>query len=262
MRRGWGAVTRCPRRTSYLRLRPRPDLSYPKIAERLTIIGPQNTQELGYRTSPWQQAAAAADRIPHHLDHSDDAVAQAHLAAFGEALDTLPLLAPPRPMPPVAAAAETFERATRIRIRIRIRIRTQGWHARALHRAIREPRTAPVTGDGTGLALFLDTALVVIIAAAHWHTRRHHAQQTEAAHQTLTNLQVAYQQAAVPLAALTQPRPNQKVVNRYDLAHPAHRRPAGVQRTDRTPASTGQTPPTSAKSPPTQQSAPGGQRHR
>ncbi|MGK5448049.1 relaxase/mobilization nuclease domain-containing protein, partial [Streptomyces radiopugnans] len=68
-----------------------PDLSYPKIQQRLTAIDPHPAHRPDHRTTPWQQAAAAADRIPHHLDHSDDAVAQAHLAAFGEALDTLPL---------------------------------------------------------------------------------------------------------------------------------------------------------------------------
>ncbi|MBN3932181.1 mobilization protein [Streptomyces verrucosisporus] len=174
------------------------DLSYPRIAERLTAISPQPAQEPDHRTSPWQQAAAAADRIPHHhLDHSDDAVAQAHLAAFGEALDTLPLLAPHDLRPRLRQAAEAFERAARSRIR------AQGRHARALRRAIRELRTAPVTGDGTGLALFLDTALVVVIAAAHWHARRRHAQQAEAAHRAATHLRAAYTVAAEePMARL------------------------------------------------------------
>ncbi|WP_199845259.1 hypothetical protein [Streptomyces sp. MMG1522] len=47
------------------------------------------------RTDPWHQATAATERVPHHLDRADDEAAQAHIAAFGEALDALPLVAPP-----------------------------------------------------------------------------------------------------------------------------------------------------------------------
>lgn len=65
-----------------------PDLSLPKIRKRLDATDqPQGGPR---RANPWHQATAAAERIPHHLDQAYDGAAQAHLAAFGEALDVLP----------------------------------------------------------------------------------------------------------------------------------------------------------------------------
>ncbi|WP_188274834.1 hypothetical protein [Streptomyces sp. CBMA152] len=49
---------------------------------------------------------------PDRLDQGDDAAAQAHLAAFGEALDVLPLLAPKEIRPQLRQAAVAFERLT------------------------------------------------------------------------------------------------------------------------------------------------------
>ncbi|GGS29589.1 relaxase/mobilization nuclease domain-containing protein [Streptomyces griseoviridis] len=183
-----------------------PDLSYPKIHERLTAI------ELGNRRrpDPWHQATAAAERIPHHLDHGDDAAAQAHIAAFGEAIDVLPLLAPSHLRPHLQQAATAFERATRSRIR------AQQDQARALRSAIRGLRTTPVTGGGSGLAMFLDIAVLVVIATARWHQTRRHDQQVAAAHQALVHLQAAYQQAAAePLAALAQRLPPARTIERH-----------------------------------------------
>jgi hypothetical protein len=189
-----------------------PDLSYPRIRQRLTNTEAPPVTEASSRRqpNPWHQATAAAEHVPHHLDHSDDAVAQAHLAAFGEALDALPLLAPRDLRPLLRQAAEAFERATRSRIR------AQDQHARTLRRAVRDLRTAPVTGDGTGLALFLNTAVIVVIAAARWHQLRHHDQQAAAAHQTLTHLQAAYRHAATaPLTALTRHTPPAHTTERH-----------------------------------------------
>ncbi|SPF02396.1 hypothetical protein SMA5143A_3151 [Streptomyces sp. MA5143a] len=189
-----------------------PDLSFPKIRERLTAIEAPPAAEPGSRRrpNPWYQATAAAERIPHHLDHGDDAAAQAHIAAFGEAIDVLPLLAPSHLRPQLQQAATAFERATRSRIR------AQQDQARALRGAVRALRTVPVTGDGSGLAMFLDIAVLVIFATARWHQARRHDQQVAAAHQALVHLQAVYQQAAAePLAALAQRQPPARTMERH-----------------------------------------------
>ncbi|MFE2076543.1 relaxase/mobilization nuclease domain-containing protein [Streptomyces misionensis] len=189
-----------------------PDLSYPKIRERLTAIDVAPVTEPGCRRkpNPWHQATAAAGRIPHHLDHGDDATAQAHIAALGEAIDILPLLAPSHLRPHLQQAATAFERAARSRIR------AQQDQARALRGAVRALRTTPVTGDGSGLAMFLDIAVLVVIAAARWHQVRQHDQQVAAAHQALLHLHAAYQQAAAePLAALAQRQPPARTIERH-----------------------------------------------
>ncbi|MFJ4831722.1 relaxase/mobilization nuclease domain-containing protein [Streptomyces sp. NPDC088747] len=188
-----------------------PDLSFPKIRERLENIESQPTNQPGRRRpNPWHQATAAAERIPHRLDQPDDEASQAHLAAFGEALDALPLIAPQALRPQLREAAGAFERATRSRIR------AEHHHARALRGAVRAVVREPAPRDGAVLAMFLDATILVVIAAARWHQLRHHDQQVAAAHQTLLHLQAAYDQAAaVPLAVLTQRRPPQQTVDRH-----------------------------------------------
>ncbi|MFM9580684.1 relaxase/mobilization nuclease domain-containing protein [Streptomyces caniscabiei] len=190
-----------------------PDLSFPKIQERLANIEPQPADQPGRRRpNPWHQATAATERIPHHLDQGDDEAGQAHLAVFGEALDALPLLAPQHLRPQLREAASAFERATRSRIR------AEHHHARALRGAVRAMLREPAPKDGAALAMFLDAAILVVIAAARWHQLRHHDQQVGAAQQTLLHLQAAYEQAAAaPLAALAQHRPPQQAVNRHIL---------------------------------------------
>ncbi|QEU86254.1 relaxase/mobilization nuclease domain-containing protein [Streptomyces viridosporus] len=188
-----------------------PDLSLPKIQKRLESIDPHSAGQPGRRRSnPWHQATASAERIPRHLDQTDDKASQAHLAAFGEALDALPLLAPRALRPQLREAATAFERATRSRIR------AEHHHARALRSAVRAMLLEPTSGDGAVLAMFLDTAILVVIAAAHWHRLRQHDQQVAASHQTLIHLQAAYDQAAAaPLAALASRRPPQQTVHRH-----------------------------------------------
>ncbi len=162
------------------------------------------------QADPWHQATAAAERIPHRLGHGDDAAAQAHLAAFGEALDVLPLLAPQTVRSQLLQAAEAFERATRSRVQ------AEHHHARALRGAVRAMVRDPAPKDGATLAMFLDAAILVVIAAARWHQLRHHDQQVAAARQTLIHLQAAYEQAAAaPLAGLAQRRPPQQTVARH-----------------------------------------------
>ncbi|WP_405659381.1 relaxase/mobilization nuclease domain-containing protein [Streptomyces sp. NBC_00079] len=187
-----------------------PDLSFPRIQERLENIEPQPTNQPGRRRSnPWHQATATAEGIPHRLDQADDEASQAHLAAFGEALDALPLLVPQTLRPQLREAASAFERATRSRIR------AEHHHARALRGAVRAMVREPAPRDGAVVAMFLDAAILVVIAAARWHQLHRHDQQVTAAHQTLLHLQAAYDHAAAaPLAALAQRQPPQQAVER------------------------------------------------
>ncbi|MEW2622870.1 mobilization protein [Streptomyces sp. NPDC048106] len=186
-----------------------PDLSFPKIRKRLDATEPQQGPR---KTNPWHQATAAAERIPHRLEHGEDTAAQAHLAAFGEALDALPLRAPQAIQPQLRQAAEAFERATRSRIQAEHR------HARVLHGAVRAMVREPTPKDGALLAMFLDAAILAVIAAVRWHQLRHHDQQVAAAHQALVHLQAAYEQTAIaPLTVLAQRRPPAQVVERHIL---------------------------------------------
>ncbi|MEV6424727.1 mobilization protein [Streptomyces sp. NPDC051662] len=200
-----------------------PDLSLPKIQERLTATEPHSVdQPRGrHRPGPWHQATAAAELIPHRLERGDDESAQAHLAAFGEALDVLPLIAPGSVRPQLRQATAVFERATRSRIR------AEHQQARALRGAVRAMLREPAPKDGAALAMFLDAALLVVIAAARWHQLRRHDQQVMAAQQTLIHLRTAYDQTAPPvLTAMAQRKPPTSAVERYaqhvHAAIPAH----------------------------------------
>ena len=195
-----------------------PDLSYPQIRDRLTAteappVGPR-------RPNPWHQAAAATERIPHHLAGTDDAAAQAHITAFAEALDALPLQAPTELRPQLRQAALDFERASRSRIH------ADHQHARVLRNAVRAIARQPTGGDGAALAMFLDAAVLAVIAIQRWHSTRHHDQQVEAARRTLAHLQAAYDQAATaPLTGLTHRAPAQPTADRH-AHHIRHTIPA------------------------------------
>ncbi|MFI9630426.1 mobilization protein [Streptomyces sp. NPDC052042] len=188
-----------------------PDLSFPKIRERLNDLDPRPIEQPGRRNpNPWHQATAAAERIPHHLDQDGDVAAQSHLAAFGEALDALPLVAPQDLRYQLRQATAAFERATRSHIHV------EHHHTRALRSAVRTMLREPVPKDGTALAMFLDAAILVVTASARWHQLHHHDHQVAAAQQTLIHLQAAYDQvAAEPLAALALNRPPQQTVDRH-----------------------------------------------
>ncbi|GAA0498998.1 relaxase/mobilization nuclease domain-containing protein [Streptomyces olivaceiscleroticus] len=190
-----------------------PDLSFPKIRECLTATDADPVSQQpgnGRQPDPWHQATAAAERIPALLDQGNDAAAQAHLAAFGEALDALPVLAPKEIRPQISQAAQAFERATRSRIS------AEHHHARALRGAIRSMLREPAPKDGAALAMFLDAAVIVTIAAARWHQARRHDQQVAAARESLLHVQAAYDQAAAaPLATLAQRTPPTHTTERH-----------------------------------------------
>ena len=186
-----------------------PDLSLPQIRRRLATTSPEPaTVRPG---NPWHQATAATERIPHHLTHASDEVAQGQLAALGAAFDLLPLTAPAMVRAELERAAVAFERATRSRI--------AGDHAsaRALRRSVQAIWKDPTRhGDGAGLAMLLDVALIAVAYAMHWHRTRHNAQQQAAAEQTLIHLQAAYAQVAGPvLTDLARRSPGLQTKRRY-----------------------------------------------
>lgn len=189
-----------------------PDLSLPKIHERLNAGNDTSTSDRRVQSSrnPWHEATAATEQIPERLDQGDDAASQAHLAALGETLDALPLIAPTPLRAQLRQAAIAFERETRSRFR------AEHHHARVLRSAARAMLRESTTDDGTGLAMLLDAAILAVIAAARWHELRQHDQQVSAAHQARLHLQIAYDQAAeAPLAALVQRKPPEQTAARH-----------------------------------------------
>ncbi|MEU3748125.1 MULTISPECIES: relaxase/mobilization nuclease domain-containing protein [Streptomyces] len=174
-----------------------PDLSYPKIAERLTASA--STPAERSEAPAWRRLSHAIDRTPDYLAHGEDEAGQAHITVLAEALDALPLLAPASLRPQLVQAAIVFERAGRSRIR------AQHQQAQATRRAVKTILREPAPKDGTLLAIVLDALLLAVIAAQHWHRARNHRQQAEAARQTADHLRMAYQVAATePLAVLRQ----------------------------------------------------------
>ncbi|MDI3417284.1 relaxase/mobilization nuclease domain-containing protein [Streptomyces luteolus] len=189
------------------------DLSLPQIQKRLAAAEAPTTpvaSPAGHRRlSPWHQATAAAERIPHHLDHADEPTAQAHLTVFSEVLYALPAhVGTPHLRAELHRAALAFEHAAHTRAR------TDHQHARALRGALKAMRYQPA--DGTGLAMLLDAAILVVLAAQRRSVMRHHDRQVAAARQTLTHLQAAYDQIApASLAQLGRHRPSDGAVHRY-----------------------------------------------
>ncbi|MFJ2650451.1 mobilization protein [Streptomyces sp. NPDC087420] len=185
------------------------DLSLPKIRRRLTHTDPEPVP--ARMADPWHQATAAIERIPDHLSHSNDHIAQGQLVALGGALDLLPLTAPAEAKRELEQAATAFERATRSRITADLN------STRVLRRSIQTIlRTPTTTPDGTGLAMLLDVVLIAVAFARHWHSTHQHAQQEAAAQQTLSHLQAAYTHVAVPaLDALASRTPNLQTKHRY-----------------------------------------------
>ncbi|WP_254705459.1 relaxase/mobilization nuclease domain-containing protein [Streptomyces vilmorinianum] len=172
-----------------------PDLSYPKITERLatTEAHPANQTE----TPAWRRLSIAIDRTPDHLAHSEDEAGQAHIAVLAEALDALPLVAPVSLQAQLMQAATAFERAGRSGIR------AHHQQAQATRRAVKAVLRVPPPRDGALLTIVLDALLLAVIAAQHWHRAHDHTQQAQAARQAAEHLRVAYRAAAAePLAVI------------------------------------------------------------
>ncbi|WP_107085086.1 relaxase/mobilization nuclease domain-containing protein [Streptomyces maremycinicus] len=189
-----------------------PDLSLPRIRERWsgdTGTDPTPRQEDTVRTGPGTPASArrrtasAAWHAVLIVEHGDDAVAAAHIAAAGEVLDALAKTSAAHTRRELRDAATAFERASRSHVRA-----VRG-HDRALRQAARDlVHGGPALGrgeDGATTAMAIDMLFFLITAAAHWHARKGHAQQAEAAAQAAEHLRTAYQAAAAqPLGVLYQ----------------------------------------------------------
>ncbi|MFJ7205129.1 relaxase/mobilization nuclease domain-containing protein [Streptomyces sp. NPDC098789] len=175
-----------------------PDLSYPKLSERLAPTRSTTAdQPSRRRRTAWHQVTDAATRIPEILAQADDATAQAHITVLAETLDALPLIAPADYKHQLAQAASTFERASRSRIR------AHHQQAQATRRAVKAIVREAAPKDGALLAILLDALLLAVVATQHWHHTRHHNQQVEAARQTAEHLRNAYLAANVqPLAVI------------------------------------------------------------
>lgn len=183
-----------------------PDLSLPRIRERWSGE-PAPRQEDTVRTRPSTPAAArratasAAWQAVLVVEHGDDAVAAAHIAAAGEVLDALAATSAAHTRRELRAAATAFERASRSHVRA-----VRG-HDRALRQAARDlVHGGAALGrgeDGASTAMAIDMLFFLITVAAHWHERKGHAQQAEAAARAAEHLRTAYQPAAAqPLGAL------------------------------------------------------------
>ncbi|MEV5605517.1 relaxase/mobilization nuclease domain-containing protein [Streptomyces sp. NPDC052299] len=176
-----------------------PDLSLPRIRERWSGH-PTPDQEAPVRTRPSTPAAArratasAAWQAVLVIEHGDDAVVAAHIAAAGEVLDALAATSAAHTRRELHAAATAFERASRSHVR------TVRGHDRVLRQAARDlvhGGSALGRGeDGASTAMAIDMLTFLITVAVHWHARKGHAQQAEAAARAAEHLRTAYQSAA------------------------------------------------------------------
>ncbi|MFF1422030.1 relaxase/mobilization nuclease domain-containing protein [Streptomyces sp. NPDC058280] len=188
-----------------------PDLSLPRIRERWStgIRGQDPSADTPVRAAPEspstarRRTASAAWTAVMIVEHGDDAVASAHIAAAGEVLDALAGTSAAHTRRELRDAAFAFERASRSHVR------AERGHDRALRQAARDlVHSGPALGrgeDGATTAMAIDMLFFLVTAAVHWHAKKGHAQQAAAARQAAEHLRSAYQAAAAqPLGALYQ----------------------------------------------------------
>ncbi|WP_416484258.1 relaxase/mobilization nuclease domain-containing protein [Streptomyces sp. CL12] len=186
-----------------------PDLSLPKIRRRLADGSSDEDAPaaVGGSRTDWsppararRTATEAAERAATVLDRGDDEAA-GQLPAVGEILDAVAQTSPASIRAELRAAARAFERATRSHVRAE---RADTRAVRAAARGIVQAGTALGRGeDGGTTAMVVATLVLVVVAAARWHSARGHAQQAEAARRTAEHLRAAYRQAATgPMQAL------------------------------------------------------------
>ncbi|MFB6627221.1 mobilization protein [Streptomyces sp. NPDC056374] len=188
-----------------------PDLSLPRIRERWSADTAAQDGGSVQPLRPVPAAPATARRDTATVawqavlvvEHGEDGLAAAHIAAAGEVLDALAKTSAAHTRRELHEAAWAFERASRSHIRA-----VRG-HDRALRQAARDlVRGGPALGrgeDGASTAMAIDMLFFLVTAAAHWHARKGHAQQADAAQQAAEHLRSAYRAAAGhPLAVLHQ----------------------------------------------------------
>ncbi|MEV8101502.1 mobilization protein [Streptomyces sp. NPDC088135] len=188
-----------------------PDLSINRLRERLP------DQEMVDRrryvvdpVEPWEHTITAIQMAHSVLDSDDDAAAQGHLAAFGDALYNIARATTGLHQAELRAAAMAFNRARRSATRANHQAGT------ALRTAAKE--LAYASNEPGGLAIALLFATVYLAgAAAKWHEQRGHAQQAAAAEEAFRHLQAGYQQAAAPvLADLARRAPRAATARRFE----------------------------------------------
>ncbi|MFJ3019438.1 relaxase/mobilization nuclease domain-containing protein [Streptomyces tendae] len=189
-----------------------PDLSLPRIRERWSGDAqdvPAARREEAIRTGPGSPASArrgtasAVWQAVLVVEHGEVGVAAAHISAAGEVLDALAKTSAAHTRRELHDAAAAFERASRSHVRA-----VRG-HDRALRQAARDlVQGGPALGrgeDAATTAMAIDMLFFLITATAHWHARKGHAQQAEAAARAAEHLRTAYQAAAAqPLGVLYQ----------------------------------------------------------
>ncbi|SEC57542.1 hypothetical protein SAMN05216483_1969 [Streptomyces sp. 2131.1] len=188
-----------------------PDLSINRLRERLP------DQEVADRprhvadsTAPWRHTTTAIHAAHTILDSGDDAAAQGHLAAFGDALYNIASATTSPHRTELRAAAMEFNRARRSTIR------ADHQAATAVREAAKELAYASNQPGGLAIALLFATVHLAR-AAAKWHEQRGHEQQAAAAEEALRHLQTVYQQAAAPvLADLARRAPRATTTRRYE----------------------------------------------
>ncbi|MFG2601458.1 relaxase/mobilization nuclease domain-containing protein [Streptomyces sp. NPDC048462] len=188
-----------------------PDLSINRLRERLP------DQEIADRprfaadpAEPWRHSITAIQTAHTALDSDDDAGAQAHLAAFGDALYNFSSATTGPRRAELRAAAMAFNRARRSATR------ADHQAATALRKAAKELAYASNAPGGFAIALLFATVHLAR-AAATWHEQRGFQQQAAAAEETVRHLQVAYQQAATPiLADLNRRAPRAATARRFE----------------------------------------------
>ncbi|MEV6723550.1 relaxase/mobilization nuclease domain-containing protein [Streptomyces xanthochromogenes] len=186
-----------------------PDLSLPRIRERWSApqLDPAAAAPDDRASTPSgpaqarRRAAAAAWQAILLIGQGSDQQAAALIAASGEVLDALAKTAAAHTRKQLQEAARAFERASRSHVR------AERGHDRALREAARDlVYGGPALGrgeDGATTAMVIDMVAFLVIAAAHWHGRKNHAQQAAAARQAAEHLRTAYQSAAQhPIAVL------------------------------------------------------------
>jgi hypothetical protein len=192
----------------YPGVRLAPDLSLPRIRERWSADQTSSTGAPG-RAAPTnpsaarRRAASAAWSAITVIEHGDDAVAAAYISSAGEVLDALAKTSAAHTRRELRDGAFAFERASRSHVR------AERGHDRALRQAARDlVHGGPALGrgeDGASTAMAIDMLFFLIIAAAHWHAKKGHAQQVAAARQAAEHLRSAYEDAAAqPLGVLYQ----------------------------------------------------------
>ncbi|MGA5868859.1 relaxase/mobilization nuclease domain-containing protein [Streptomyces cinereoruber] len=188
-----------------------PDLSINRLRERLPDQKvADHPRYVADPADPWRHTTTALHTARTALDSGDDAAAQGHLAAFGDALYNIASATTGPHRTELQAAAMAFNRARRSAIR------ADHQAATVLRKAAKE--LAYASGEPGGLAIALLFATVHLArAAAKWHEQRGHEQQAAAAEEAFRHLQAGYQQAAAPvLADLTRRAPRTATARRFE----------------------------------------------